>query len=83
MEPHHAFSPLKIVQNPAVPECGFIIQNKDVRPVGSLGSSALGNPSTMNVEVKREAADQGTNTYLSVPDIFCNFFKNSDKRNKS
>ena len=82
METHHAFSPLKMVLNSAVTEYGLIIQNKDVRPVGSLGSSALGNPPT-NVEVKPEATGQGTCTYLSVPDIFCKFFFNSEKRNKS
>ena len=70
MEPHHAFSSLKIVQSSAVPECGLIIQNKDIKSVGSLGSSTLGNPSTTNVEVKREATDQGTCTYLSVQKYF-------------
>ena len=69
MEPHHAFSPLKILQNSAVTEYGLIIQNKDVRPFGSLGSSALGNPSTTKVEVKQEATDQGKCTYLSVQNI--------------
>ena len=65
MEPNHAFSTLKIVGNSAGQESRLIIQNIDVRPVESLGSSALGNSSATKVEVKGEATDQGTCTYFS------------------
>ena len=73
METQHAFSPLKTVQNPAVPESELIVQNKDLRPVGSVASSPFGNSSTTSVEVKQEATDQGTCTYLSELNIFCKF----------
>ena len=53
----------KIVQSSAVPESGLIIQNKELRQLKSLNYSALGNPSTMSGEVKREVSDQGTCTY--------------------
>ena len=64
IETYDAHLASQIVQKSVVTAPGINIKMEEVKQTGSLSSPAFGNPIAINIEVKREANDQGILTFL-------------------
>ena len=74
IETYHAHSLPQIVQKSPVAAPGIIIQNREGRQTASLSCPTFRNAIATNIEIKREATDQGMLTFLSVENVFSILF---------